>query len=137
MRENIIAASPRVTIDTPSIKGSIALKGARIDDVTLVKYETDDPKSPAVELLSPSGTNSPFYAEFGWLAANGAALKIPDASTLWQQEGSGSLTPSSPVTLKYGNGDGLTFRRVVSIDDRSRMKFQTGAVRRSRFSRSP
>ncbi len=118
MRENIIAASPRVTIDTPSIKGSIALKGARIDDVTLVKYETDDPKSPAVELLSPSGTNSPFYAEFGWLAANGAALKIPDASTLWQQEGSGSLTPSSPVTLKYGNGDGLTFRRVVSIDDR-------------------
>jgi YidC/Oxa1 family membrane protein insertase len=113
------AASPRVTIDTPSIKGSIALKGARIDDVTLVKYhETDDPKSPAVELLSPSGTNSPFYAEFGWLAANGAALKTPDASTLWQQEGSGSLTPSSPVTLKYGNGDGLTFRRVVSIDDR-------------------
>ena len=60
MRENIIAASPRVTIDTPSIKGSIALKGARIDDVTLVKYETDDPKSPAVELLSPWAPIVPF-----------------------------------------------------------------------------
>jgi YidC/Oxa1 family membrane protein insertase len=118
-RESIIAASPRVTIDTPSIKGSIALKGARIDDVTLVKYrETDDSKSPAVELLSPWGTNSPFYAEFGWVAASGAMLKMPDPNTLWQQEGSGSLTPSGPVTLKYDNGDGLTFRRTVSIDER-------------------
>ena len=118
-RESLIAASPRVKIDTPSINGSIALKGARIDDVTLLKYrETVDPKSPAVELLSPSGTNSPLYAEFGWLAASGATLKIPDQNTLWQQEGSGSLTPGSPVTLKYDNGDGLTFRRTISIDDR-------------------
>jgi YidC/Oxa1 family membrane protein insertase len=118
-RESIIAASPRVKIDTPSINGSIALKGARIDDVTLLKYrETADPKLPAVELLSPSGTNSPLYAEFGWLAASGATLKIPDQNTLWQQEGSGSLTPSSPVALKYDNGDGLTFRRTISIDDR-------------------
>ena len=37
---------------------------------------------------------------------------------MWQQEGSGSLTPTSPVTLKYDNGDGLTFRRTISIDDR-------------------
>ena len=37
----------RVAIDTDSLKGSIALKGARIDDVLLVKYrETVDPKSP-------------------------------------------------------------------------------------------
>lgn len=118
-RESIIAASPRITIDTPSIKGSIALKGARIDDVTLLKYrETDDSKSPAVELLSPVGTNNPFYAEFGWVAASGVSLKTPDANTLWQQEGSGSLTPSHPVTLEYDNGDGLRFRRTVSVDDR-------------------
>jgi YidC/Oxa1 family membrane protein insertase len=37
---------------------------------------------------------------------------------VWQQEGSGSLTPSTPVTLKYDNGDGLTFRRTIAIDDR-------------------
>ena len=118
-RETIIAASPRISIKTPSINGSIALKGARIDDVTLVKYhETLDPRSPPVELFSPTGTDSPFYAEFGWVAADGAMLKIPDQNTLWQLEGSGSLTPSSQVTLKYDNGAGLTFHRTISIDDR-------------------
>ena len=46
-REQALAASPRVAIDTPSIKGSIALKGGRIDDVTFVKYhETVEPDEP-------------------------------------------------------------------------------------------
>ena len=45
-------------------------------------------------------------------------MKIPDQNTVWQQEGTGSLTPSTPVTLKYDNGEGLTFRRTISIDDR-------------------
>ncbi len=60
-RETVIAASPRVKIDTPSVSGSISLIGARIDDVALVKYrETVDPKSPAIELFSPSGPKSRF-----------------------------------------------------------------------------
>ena len=43
-RDVAIAASPRVKIETPSIVGSIALKGARIDDISLVKFrETVDP----------------------------------------------------------------------------------------------
>ena len=28
------------------------------------------------------------------------------------------MTPNNPVTLKYDNGDGLTFRRTIAIDDR-------------------
>src|SRR5262245_56666299 len=53
-RPAAIAASPRVRIDTPSVIGSINLRGGRIDDVSLVKYrETVDPKSPAIILLSP------------------------------------------------------------------------------------
>ena len=110
-RDAAIAASPRVKIDTPGLIGTISLKGARIDDLSLVKFrETVDPSSPAIELFSPSGTAAPYYAEFGWVAASGSATKIPDQNTVWQQEGSGSLTPSSPITLKYDNGDGLTFR---------------------------
>ncbi len=47
-RKDALAASPRVTFDTPELVGSIALKGGRIDDVRLVKYrETIDPKSDA------------------------------------------------------------------------------------------
>ncbi|KIZ41342.1 MULTISPECIES: membrane protein insertase YidC [Rhodopseudomonas] len=118
-REQMLAAGPRIKIETPTVSGSIALKGARIDDVSLVKFrETVDPTSPAIELFSPSGTANPYYAEFGWVAASGAATKVPDQNTVWQQEGSGSLTPSHPVTLKYDNGEGLTFRRTISVDER-------------------
>src|ERR1700730_10753659 len=118
-RETAIAAPPRLHIDTPRLTGSISLKGARIDDLALVKFrETVDPASPPVVLYSPSGTDSPYYAEFGWVAASGSTAKIHDQNTVWQQEGSGTLTPSTPVTLKYDNGDGLTFRRTIAIDDR-------------------
>jgi YidC/Oxa1 family membrane protein insertase len=118
-REAAIAAVPRVKIDTPRLSGSISLKGARIDDLSLVQFrETVDPTSPAIVLYSPSGTENPYYAEFGWVPASGSTLRLPDQNTMWQQEGSNSLTPSTPVTLKYDNGEGLTFRRTISIDDR-------------------
>src|SRR5436305_12388900 len=117
-RDSAIAASPRVKIDTPRLAGSIALKGGRIDDLALVQFrETVDPKSPPIILYSPSGTAEPYYAEFGWVAATGVTAKMPDAQTVWQQDGSGNLTPTTPVVLKWDNGDGLTFRRTISVDD--------------------
>jgi YidC/Oxa1 family membrane protein insertase len=118
-RAAAIAAGPRVKIDTPSISGSIALTGGRIDDVALVKYrETVDPKSPAIELFSPSGTKEPFYAEFGFVPAAGATTKMPDKDTVWKQEGANALTPATPVVLTWNNGQGLTFKRTISIDDK-------------------
>jgi YidC/Oxa1 family membrane protein insertase len=113
-----IAAAPRVKIDTSRLSGSISLKGARIDDLSLTKFrETVDPASPAIELFSPSGTAAPYYAEFGWVPATGSTVRVPDQNTVWQQEGSGALTQSNPVTLKYDNGEGLTFRRTIAVDD--------------------
>ena len=118
-RDTVLASSPRVKIDTPSLSGSIALKGARIDDVALVKYrETVDPKSPAIELFSPSGTKEPFYAEFGFVPAAGSTIKMPDKDTVWTQDGTGALTPTTPITLSFNNGQGLTFKRTISIDDK-------------------
>jgi YidC/Oxa1 family membrane protein insertase len=118
-RSEALKQSDRISIETPSLKGSIALKGARIDDVLLARYrETVDRNSPLIELLSPSGSPEPFYAEFGWLPANGASVKLPDAQTMWRQEGSGALTPEHPVVLTFDNGAGLMFRRTISIDDR-------------------
>jgi YidC/Oxa1 family membrane protein insertase len=118
-RDAAIAASPRIRIETASVTGSIALKGARIDDIELVKFrDTVDPKSPAIVLFSPSGTAAPYYAEFGWVAPAGSNVKIPDQNTEWQQEGSGTLTPTSPITLKFDNGEGLTFRRTIAVDER-------------------
>jgi YidC/Oxa1 family membrane protein insertase len=84
-----------------------------------LKYrETVDPKSPAIVLLSPSGAEHAFYAEFGWVPASGVTAKLPDSNTVWRQEGSGALTPGKPVTLTWDNGEGLEFRRTIAVDDK-------------------
>jgi YidC/Oxa1 family membrane protein insertase len=118
-REAALALSPRVPIETPSLAGSIALKGGRVDDLSLTKYrETVDPKSPAIVLLAPSGSPHPFYAQFGWTPAAGTSVKLPGDDTVWRQEGSGALAVDRPVTLVYDNGEGLEFRRTIAIDDK-------------------
>ena len=105
-------------IETPSIKGSISLKGGRIDDVVLTKYrETVDPGSPNVVLFSPSGAPHPYYAEYGWVAGAGVTQPMPNAETLWRAEKGGSATPGSPVTLVWDNGQGLVFRRTITVDE--------------------
>src|SRR3984885_11961099 len=93
------AEGARVAIDTPMLDGSIALKGARLDDLRLKKYhETPDPKSPEIVLLAPKSTDFPYYAEFGWIGS-GAAKNMPGDRTVWTQTGNGSLSPGHPVTL--------------------------------------
>jgi YidC/Oxa1 family membrane protein insertase len=114
-----LARSPRVAIETGSVQGSIALRGGRIDDLALVKFrETVDPKSPPIVLLSPSGGPEPFYAEFGWTGAAGANTKLPTSDTVWAQQGSGALGVGHPVTLTWDNGQGIEFRRTISVDDK-------------------
>ena len=118
-REASLSSSPRIGIDTPSLRGSIALKGGRIDDLSLIKYrETVDPNSPAIVLLSPSGSPKPFYAEFGWVPGTGASPQLPNTETVWRQEGSGTLGVGRPVTLVFDNGQGLAFRRTIEVDDK-------------------
>jgi len=121
-REEALKESARIPIDTPSLKGSIALKGGRIDDVLLARYhETIDPNSPLIDLFSPSRSPHPYYAEFGWIGGAGASAKppaMPNAQTVWSEEGSGALTPEHPVVLTYDNGEGLKFRRTISVDDK-------------------
>jgi YidC/Oxa1 family membrane protein insertase len=118
-RDQVLNASgARVQIETPRIRGSIALKGARIDDVSLNDYrETVDPKSPNIVLFAPSGSPLPFYAEFGWVASD-QKQKAPDANTVWTRDAgnTGALTPANPLKLVWNNGQGLTFRRTISID---------------------
>jgi YidC/Oxa1 family membrane protein insertase len=116
-RESALAATPRIAIDTPRIRGSIALKGARIDDVSLKDYrETVDPKSPNINLLSPAGSPNPFYAEFGWVAPPGTKVTLPGPDTVWTAASPGALTHAQPAVLTWSNGEGLTFRRTIAVD---------------------
>ena len=110
---------PRIAIDTPSVDGSLRLKGARFDDLRFKTYrETVNPKSPEIVLLSPQGTSYPYYAVFGWVAAPGANVKVPDDATPWTLASGAKLTPASPVVLKWDNGKGLVFTRTIAVDDR-------------------
>jgi YidC/Oxa1 family membrane protein insertase len=115
-REAAIASQPRLKIDTPRLHGSISLTGGRIDDLTLATYhDTVDPKSPEVVLLEPTGTKDPYFAEFGWVAGSAdEKAKLPTTTTVWK--GSGTLTPTTPVTLTWDNGEGLAFTRTISVD---------------------
>ncbi len=118
-REAAVKASPRLTIETPRLAGSINLKGGRIDDLLLTQYrETVDPKSPPVVLLAPSGAPMPFYAEFGWAPVAGNTMPLPNSETVWKQQGAGTLGVGRPVTLVHDNGQGLEFRRTISVDDK-------------------
>jgi YidC/Oxa1 family membrane protein insertase len=115
-REVALQRSPRVRIDTPALAGSINLRGARIDDVALKNYrETVNPRSPNIVLFSPSGSQNPYYAEFGWVGAPPGAT--PTADTVWTAD-SNVLTPAKPLTLTFDNGQGLVFRREIAVDDK-------------------
>jgi hypothetical protein len=84
-REAAIAASPHIAIGTSRLKGSIDLKGGRIDNLSLEQYrETVDRNSPPIVLFSPAGAPDAYYAEFGWVPAFGTTEKVPGPDTAWK-----------------------------------------------------
>ncbi len=116
-REQALAGAPRVAIDTPSLAGSINLRGARLDDLRLKHYrQTIKADSPTINLLNPSGGPDPYFIETGFVAAPGANVAVPGPETLWSAQGK-SLSASQPLELTWDNGQGLTFRRTISVDE--------------------
>lgn len=109
----------RVEIDTPELTGSISLRGGRLDDLSLKNYrDTIDEDSPLVKLLSPVGSEAPYYALYGWAPSGGTSADgVPGPNTIWNVESEGPLTPENPVTLSWDNGNGLSFSRTISIDE--------------------
>ena len=117
-RADALAATQRVAIETPALRGSISLKGGRFDDLSFVKYrETVDPKSASIVLFSPSDAEKGFFADFGWVAPAGSTIAAPNADTIWQSSG-GKLTPQTPLVLTFDNGQGQLFTRTLAVDDR-------------------
>ncbi|MCP5433786.1 MAG: membrane protein insertase YidC, partial [Alphaproteobacteria bacterium] len=132
--------APRVAIDTPALRGSVALKGGRLDRLQLknyhvlpdpdgcraeklTKYQRDqlrlshfDPETCEIVLLAPSGTAQSQFADFGW-AATGQAGPVPSSDTLWRQANAGALTPTNALKLYWDNGQGLRFVRTIAVDE--------------------
>ena len=108
--------SPRITIESRRLSGSIARLGGRIDSVTLLDYhETADEESPNIVLFQPRDAARPFFADFGWISAAGG-IALPQPDTLWDADRA-TLSPGRPVTLHWDNGAGLSFTRKIAVDD--------------------
>jgi YidC/Oxa1 family membrane protein insertase len=107
----------RVHIETPALKGSINLKGGKLDDLVLLNYKTSlQDESSLVTLLNPRNTKDFYYVDFTVLTDEG--IESPDENTQWAlQEGHDKLTPTTPVTLIFQNGQGVRFERTYSIDE--------------------
>lgn len=105
----------RLVIDGPLIAGSISTMGARLDDIVLTSYfETQEEGSPPIKLLLPFDSEQPYFAEFGWVADGTSDIALPQADTIWTAASSTAI-PSSPLVLKWDNGDGFIFQREIRI----------------------
>jgi YidC/Oxa1 family membrane protein insertase len=108
---------PRLKIAAPAVRGSVNLRGARIDDVILNDYrQTDAPNSPDVQLLEPASAKNPYFVQYGWSAPAGETVALPGEDTVWSASAP-ELQVGRPVTLSWNNGQGLDFHLVLSIDE--------------------
>jgi YidC/Oxa1 family membrane protein insertase len=112
-REEALANTPRIRIKTNTLHGSLSLKGARLDDLTLANYhETLEKNSPEVILLSPRLKGEGYFAEFGWA---GKDVTLPNGDTVWEASND-TLTPDTPVTLHWVNPEGIRFEQEIALD---------------------
>jgi YidC/Oxa1 family membrane protein insertase len=111
------AAEQRIAVENANrVQGTISLRGARFDDLVLKGYhETVDRNSPLVRLLAQRGSEHPYFAQWGWSAADGRT-RVPDADTDWTADGA-RLAPGQPVTLTWDNGQGQEFRIRLELDE--------------------
>ncbi|SNS46684.1 protein translocase subunit yidC [Sphingomonas laterariae] len=124
-RAVVLKESPRVAIDTPRLKGSINLKGARIDDLVMVSYrETIAKNAPPVRLLSPGGTVDGYFAAFGF---SGDGVAAPSDQTVWQTSDT-VLAPGKPVTLSWRNDVGQLFTIKLSVDENYLFTIEQGVA---------
>jgi len=113
-RSAVLGSTPRVRIETPSLQGSLNLKGAQIDDLVLLRQrQTIAKDSPPVRLLSPLGAPGAYVASFGWV---GQGTTAPDLNTVWTADGS-TLSPGHPVTLTTQSTDGVRYEMKIAVDD--------------------
>ena len=115
-RKEAIGKSERVYFENKHVRGSINLKGGRIDDLILLQYrETINPDSQNIELLSPSNSTDPSFIELGWLSRNDDE-DLPNSESIWKADKKSFMT-GEKVNLSWINKEGAEFILTLSIDD--------------------
>ena len=117
-KDEVLILNKRISINTPSLKGSINLTGGILDDLILLKNnEKLNDNSKKITLFSPEGTANPYYIELGWkkLSNNTSKISLPTLDTKWKSTSS-SLTPDNPVTLFWTNNENITFIKALTLN---------------------
>ncbi len=115
-RTDRLALSSRVYFKTDKLQGSIALKGARLDDLTLPKYRVElAENSPAVTLFSPNGDVNAYFAQAGWVATDGKT-QVPDQNSHWQTDKT-NFSVNDPVVLRWTSPANVTFILTITLDE--------------------
>lgn len=107
-------AKDRVEIESEHLHGSISLKGARFDDLTLAKYFEKTDHKDEVSLFSPSESKDRYFADFGWISSE-SGLELPTPHSLWKSN-STKLTPETPIVLSWKNKNDVEFFITISLD---------------------
>ena len=116
-KEEILSKNQRVFINTPALSGSINLKGAILDDLTLSNYKVSlDENSKNIELFLPDGTSNPYYVEIGWKQINETSIDLPNLETEWKSN-STMLSSDNYVVLSWKNNQNITFNITYEIDE--------------------
>ena len=115
-RDEAKSKNQRIEFENISIKGSISLIGATIDDLIFKKYTETLEGNDQVVLLNPRNLNNGYYVETGW-ATNSENIDVPNSKTLWEVLGNNKLTPNNPINLRLKNDQGIIFEKKISIDD--------------------
>ena len=144
-RDAAIAAAPRIKIETPRVIRQHFTEGRphRRPVAGAVPRYGGSRIAGDRAVSRPRARRLPIMRNSAGSPASGTTVKIARPRTRCGSR-KARATPCrlrSPVTLKYDNGDGLTFRRTIAIDDRyrvqrSRMTSAMSAPRRSRCIRS-
>lgn len=105
----------RVKIESDSLHGSIYLKGARFDDLTLARYFKTIKKQEEVVLFGPAKSKERYFADFGWITSD-ENLQLPNPNTIWKTS-SKKLTPTNPITLSWRNRQNIEFIINIALDE--------------------
>ena len=115
-RNDALLLSERIYFENESIKGSISLKGAAIDDLTFKKFKEKLESDEKVVLLNPKDTSLGYYVESGWVTSN-KNIDLPDNNSLWKVDGNSKLSEKNDVKIIWENKQGLIFEKIISIDN--------------------
>ena len=116
-REDALKQSERVDFENDNITGSISLKGASIDDLTFKKYKVNLEEDKKVTLLAPRNIKEGYLIDSGFVTSD-KNIDIPNSNTVWSIIGNNKLTSQSPIKLSWTNKQGLTFEKIISLDDK-------------------